>query len=171
MQDDFQKKNKKGGDDVSELNDDVQEIGIDETLKKRDQEKEEYKQKYLRALADYQNLDRRAREDRETNIERGKVQAVVALLPILDSVEQAEVFVSDPGLKIVKEQFITALQKIGVTEIEVQGKQYDPLTAEVIEMVPSDEDGKVVEVVRKGYAMNNRIIRIAHVKVGKNITS
>lgn len=171
MHNDIHKKNKKGKDDAPELGNEVQEAEDDETHKKCDQEKEEYKQKYLRALADYQNLDRRAREDRETNIERGKVQTVVALLPILDSIEQAEVFVSDPGLKIVKEQFVTALQKIGVTEIEVQDKQYDPLTAEVIEMVPSDEDGKVVEVVRKGYAMNNRIIRIAHVKVGKNITS
>jgi len=171
MHDDIHKKNKKSGDDASELSHEVEEVEIDETHKKCDQEKEEYKQKYLRALADYQNLDRRAREDRETNIERGKVQTVVALLPILDSIEQAEVFVSDPGLKIVKEQFVTALQKIGVTEIEVQDKQYDPLTAEVIEMVPSDEDGIVVDVVRKGYMMNNRIIRIAHVKVGKNITS
>lgn len=151
---------------------DTEDVSEEQNVEERcEQERDEYKQKYLRALADYQNLDRRAREDREANTERGKTQTVVAFLPILDSLEQAEVFVTDPGLKMVKDQFLTTLHKMGVVEIELMGTEYDPLTAEVVDIVPSEKDNEVVEVVRKGYMMNDRIIRIAHVKVGKKITS
>jgi molecular chaperone GrpE (heat shock protein) len=53
----------------------------------------------------------------------------------------------------------------------VQGKEYDPNNAEVIDMVEGGKDNVVVEVLRKGYELNGKIIRIAQVKVSRKVGS
>ncbi len=135
-----------------------------EVLKKQ---VEEFKNKYLRALADYQNLENRIKQEREWVVDNANRHLVLKLLPFLDNLEKAEVFIKDEGLKIAKDQLEKVLTELGLVEIEVLNKEYDPYTAEVIELVEGDKDNMVTEVIRRGYKMGEKILRVAQVKVSK----
>jgi molecular chaperone GrpE len=128
---------------------------------------EEYKHKYLRALADYQNLEKRMQEDKERTVKNANAHLILKLLPFLDSLDKAEVFIKDEGLKIVKDQFHKTLKDEGLKELEVLGKEFDPYTAEVVDIVEGEKDSIVVEVLRKGFEYNGKILRVAQVKVSK----
>ena len=130
---------------------------------------EEWKNKYLRALADYQNLEKRFLEEKEEIIKSANFQLILKLLPFIDSVDKGEIFIKDQGLKIAKENLLKTLKEIGLQEIEVLNHEFDPRLAEAIDMVTGDKDNIVVEVLRKGYQMNGRILRVAQVKVSKKI--
>lgn len=131
------------------------------------QERDDYKNKYLRALADYQNLDRRMRDERVEIRKAAEASVILDLLPFLDTLNQAEVFIKDPGLKMVKDTFIQQLASMGVKTIDVLNKEYDPYTAEAIEVVAGEQENIVVEVVRNGYMLFDKILRPAQVKVSK----
>ncbi len=135
-----------------------------EVLKKQ---VEEFKNKYLRALADYQNLENRIKQEREWVVDNANRHLVLKLLPFLDNLEKAEVFIKDEGLRIAKDQLEKVLTELGLVEIEVLNKEYDPYTAEVIELVEGDKDNMVTEVIRRGYKMGEKILRVAQVKVSK----
>lgn len=128
---------------------------------------EEFKNKYLRALADYQNLEKRVREEKMTNREDVTFQLLLRLLPFLDNLEQAEVFIKDKGLEMVRKQYYQALEEIGIKEIEVLGKEFDPHIAEAIDIVEGEKDNIMVEVLRKGYRYGEKVLRPAQVKVSK----
>ncbi len=130
---------------------------------------EEWKNKYLRALADYHNLEKRVEESRETIRKRANRDLLLRLLEILDTVYAAEVFIKDPGLKLVVDKFTSLLSQEGVTEIDLLGKEYDPFTAECTEVVPGEKDNIVVDVVQKGYKQYDEVIRPARVRVSKKL--
>jgi molecular chaperone GrpE len=141
----------------------TQEINI---LKKQ---AEEFKNKYLRALADYQNLEKKVNEERFELMKIANKNLLIKILPFLDNLEKAEVFVKDQGLKISKDHFFQILKEAGLEEIDLLNRDFDPILAEAIDIVPGIEDNKVVEVLRKGYKFENIIIRVAQVKVSKKI--
>lgn len=129
----------------------------------------ENKTKYLRALADYQNFENRVASQREELINNANKHLIIKLLSFLDNLDQAEIFVKDDHLKLIKDSFHKLLKEEGLKEIEVQGKEYDPYTAEVIDMIGGEKENQVVEVLRKGYEMNGKVIRVAQVKVSKKL--
>lgn len=135
------------------------------------QERDEYKNRYLRALADYQNFQKRARDDREVIAEQTAKHIFFKLLPFLDNLEKAEAFVADQGLKMVKNDFFSILEKEGLREIVVINKPFDPYTAEAIDIVPGDDNDIVVEVLEKGYEFRGDVLRPAKVKVSKKVTN
>ena len=130
---------------------------------------EEFKNKYFRALADYQNLEKRAHEHRTRFIKTANNDFIIKLLPFLDNLEKAEVFVKNEGLKIAKDQLTQILKEAGLEEIEILGKSFDPNFAEAIEVIPGEKDNIVVEVLRKGYKLGDKILRVAQVKVSKKL--
>lgn len=130
---------------------------------------EEWKNKYLRALADYHNLEKRVEESRETVRRRANRDLMLRLLEILDTIYTAEVFVKDPGLKLVVDKFTALLSQEEVTEIDLLGKVYDPFTAECTEVVGGEKDNIVVDVVQKGYKQYDEVIRPARVRVSKKL--
>ncbi len=139
----------------------------EEQLKKAVEEADEYKHKYLRALADYQNYEKRVREEKEELSKAAAKGLLLRLLPFLDNLEQAEVFVKDDGLKMIREQLQKTLEAEGLKKIEVVGQEYDPHTAEAVDIVQGDRDNMVVEVVRQGYMLGDKVVRPAQVKVSK----
>lgn len=126
-----------------------------------------YKNSYLRALADYQNFEKRAGEEREELLKSASRRMITKLLPLLNNLEKAEVFVKDPGLKLIKDELEKILKEEGLEEIEVADSIYNPETAEAVEIVDGEQDNKIVEVIRKGYKLNNKVIQPAQVKVSK----
>ena len=128
---------------------------------------EEYKSKYLRAIADYRNYERRVQDQRIEWTKNANKNVILKLLSFLDDLERAEVFVKDPNLFHVKETFVKMLKNEGLEEIEVLNKAYDPYTAEVIDMKDGDKDDVVIAVLRKGYVYNGQLLRVAQVTVSK----
>ncbi len=96
---------------------------------------------------------------------------LLKLLPFLDNLDQAETFVKDNGLKLIKENFFKTLHELGLEEIQVLSKEFDPYNAEAIDMVEGKEDNKVVEVLRKGYKFKDKVLRVAQVKVSKKVSN
>lgn len=133
------------------------------------QQAEEFKNKYLRALADYQNLEKRVRDERIELFKIANQDLLIKILPFLDNLEKAEIFIKDQGLKISKDQFMQILKEAGLEEIDLLGKDYDPIFAEAVDIIPGKEDNKVIEVLRKGYKFGDKIIRVAQVKVSKKL--
>lgn len=128
---------------------------------------EAWKNKYLRALADYQNLEKRVKVAREDEVKYASGNILLKILPVLDILEQVSKANSDQGLILALKQFYEVLTRENVQKIEVLGNEFDPLTMECVEVVPGDKDNLVVDELRAGYKMYDKVIRTARVKVGK----
>ena len=145
---------------------------VEETaqLKEMKEELEKYKSAYLRALADYQNLEKRTAQV-HNEVKKKTVHAMIGrFLDVIDDIEKAEIFVQDDGLKMIKNKLLSILQEVGVTEIELKGKEFDPHFAEAIDVVEGEEDDIIIDVLRKGYVLNGEMLRPAQVRVSKKIT-
>lgn len=140
---------------------------LKQQLEAAQNEAAECKKQHLRALADYQNLEKRVRDERTEIMKIAQANVISRLFPVLDNLRQAEIFVKDPGLKIVQDSFMQVLKDIGLQELQVEGKEYDPHVAEVVDVIEGDNDNMVVEVLSKGYEMNGRVLRPAQVRVSK----
>jgi len=174
MDDQKIKKQQSGNDELKKISQHKNDQDLKQetdSLKKQVEEcqkdSQEYKTKYLRALADYQNFEKRVAGDKEQLLKIANAGLILRLLPFLDSLDKAEMFIKDEGLKIVKVQFHKTLSEAGLEEIDVLNKEYDPYTAEVVDMVEGEKENIVVEVLRKGYKFHGNILRVAQVKVSK----
>lgn len=140
---------------------------LKEELDKNKKETEEYKSKYLRVLADYQNFEKRVHGHKAELKDQLSKDLIIKFLTILDDLDKAEIFIKDPGLKMIKDKFYNLLKQDGVEEIELLGKEFDPYVAEVVDVIEGKQDNIVVEVLRKGYKLNGKVLRVAQVKVSK----
>ena len=124
--------------------------------------------KWKRALADYQNLEKRT----ESTVKEARYNAIKELLLrflcILDDIEKAEVFVNDQGLQAIKKNLLSVFEEYGVSEMQIEGKQYDPYLAEAVGIVASGKENTVVDVQKKGYMIGDEVLRHALVIVGKS---
>jgi len=138
-----------------------------ESLKKVQEELRDTNDKYLRALADYQNLEKRIEQTITDAHIRTKSHVVLQFLEVLDDLEKAEIFVKDEGLKMIKDKLIRIFVELGVKEMDLFGTEYDPHLAEAVEIVPGADDNIISEIVRKGYLIGDKVLRPAQVKVSK----
>lgn len=129
-----------------------------------------YKDKYLRALADYQNLEKRTAENTERIRKFAAESLISKLLSVLDSMEKAESHLKDPGLSLALKEFRTVLTQNGLVRIVTSGRDFDPNEMECIEVTEGKEN-KVVEESLPGYRLHGKVIRPARVKVGKDNTN
>lgn len=130
-----------------------------------DQKLQELNEKYLRALADYQNLQKQTESWREEFVQYASGSLVKKLLEVLDDLEKAQDHLQDEGLNLIIGKLENILREEGVKELEVLDKEYDPATAEVISTEPGEEDHKVIKVLQKGYILKGKVIRPAKVVV------
>jgi molecular chaperone GrpE len=121
--------------------------------------------KYKRALADYQNLEKWMREQRGEWIKSANRDLLLRLLPILDTLLLAQQHSTDQTLQITVSQFFDILKSEGVTKIETAGKEFDPHLMEAITAVAGKEN-KVVDELRAGFALHDKVLRPAQVTVG-----
>lgn len=131
---------------------------------------DECKSKYLRALADYQNLEKRTSEDKQEIRKYAAERLIIKLLPVLDTLLKAQSHLGDKGLDLVIKEFQTILTEQGVVRIEVFGKEFNPYEMECVEAVEGN-DNMVVEEVLPGYTIHGKVLRVAQVKVGRDGTS
>jgi|SRR5579859_2316711 len=124
-----------------------------------------------RAMADYQNLMRRTREERLRMVKlagRGVVESILEPLEHLFLATQHEV--DQQALKMIYQKFQQALQSEGLEKIDPLGKEFDPATMDVISKMPTENEkevGKVTHVAQYGYRLNGEVVRHAKVVVGE----
>lgn len=138
------------------------------TKKQSDQNKnEELENQLKRALADYQNLERRVAQERQLLSQLSSALIIEKFLPVLDNLQSAQSHLNDQGLELVIKQFKDILVSEGVEEIDPAGSEFDPNQHEAAEVVEGEEDNTIVKVLAKGYKMEGRVIRPAKVVVSK----
>ena len=140
---------------------------LDKRSKKVQDPKGDLENQLKRALADYQNLERRIDEERRLLSALSAALVIEKLLPILDNLENAQKHLKDEGLEMVVKQFGDVLTSEGVEEIPAEGSPFDPNLHEATEILESDKDGIVLKVLRKGYKINDKVLRPAQVAVGR----
>lgn len=137
------------------------------------------KDQALRAAADAQNARRRAEQDAEKARKFALERFVKELLPVVDSIEKAlESLQNDDGASVHREGLemtlkmqLSALEKFGVKQLEPQGEPFNPQYHEAMTMVPNPamEPNTVMDVLQKGYTLNDRLVRPAMVVVSKGV--
>lgn len=136
-------------------------------------EKDETVALLQRTQADFENFRRRNASVRTDSLDEGKRDCITALLPILDNFERAfDTECSDEnwkkGIELVHRQLVDSLTKLGLTEIDANGK-FDPNfhNAVMQEKVEGKESGDILQVFQKGYRVGDKIIRYSMVKVAE----
>ena len=136
-------------------------------------ELEQARQQQLCAVADYQNLQRRAQEER-AEFGRYQITAIVLnLLPVLDDLERAVEAAHDDirdhpwveGIRLVLQKFRGVMEASGLQEIHALQQPFSPERHEAAGTAPGPE-GRVVRILRRGYVLNARVVRPAMVMVG-----
>lgn len=130
---------------------------------------------WKRALADYQNLERRSQEEKVNTRKLAARELIIRLLPTLDSLNDARKHQKDEevrpelveGLELCIQKFEKALKEEGLEEIETDNKNFDPSLMECVEVEEGEEESKVKDTVLTGYRLNGIVIRPAKVKVLK----
>ena len=131
-----------------------------------DEKFQELENQLKRPLADYQNLEKRVEENRLEWIKLANKQLLLRLLPGLDALQLAEKHTQDEGVKISIKTILDILETEGVKKIETKGRDFDPNLMECIGTVEGEE-GKVIEEIRPGFMLHDKILRVAQVTVGK----
>lgn len=138
----------------------------------------EFRDKYLRGLADSENMRKRLQKEKEDVVQYALQNAIADFLSPIDHLENALKFADQAtpeiqhwatGFQMILTQFKEALSNQGAVPFISVGTHFDPHCHEAIEMVITEEfaPGTVVEESLKGYKMGNRVIRPARVKVAK----
>ncbi len=122
---------------------------------------------WKRALADYKNLEKRTTEEKENYLLFTKIQVIESLLPFFDNLEKMSEHLNDEGLNLTLKELQKSLKNMGVEEIEVEGKDFDPNLMEAVE-TQKGEKNKVLIVHQKGYLINGNLLRPAKVAVGQD---
>jgi len=164
--------------DEAQPKDDEPVIPDEETQKLR-AELEEQKDKYVRLFAEFDNFKRRTSKERIDLMQTAGREVIVSLLPVLDDFERAEKQLEESkdvssrdkeGIVLVFNKFKKTLQNQGLRPMESLHTEFDVEKHEAITEISVEDKklkGKVVDVVEKGYYLNDKLIRFAKVVVGK----
>lgn len=121
---------------------------------------------YKRALADYQNLQKRVSDERRELIFSANRELLLRILTVLDTLLLAQKHDGSEGLKVSIGQFLDVLKSEGVSRIETVGHDFNPHLMEAV-AIESGEENKVLDELRAGFMLNDKVLRVAQVKVGK----
>jgi len=130
------------------------------------QKVEEFENNYKRALADYQNLQKRVQEEKSEWIRSANKELLLRILTVLDTLILAYQHTQDKNVQVSIQQFLDVLNSEGVTKIETVGQKFDPNTMEAI-ATDTGEEGIVLEELRAGFMIYDKLLRAAQVKVGR----
>lgn len=147
-------------------------------LEKLQQEASEYKDKYLRLLAETENTRKRLQKERQELIQYALQNVIVDFLHPIDHLENALGFTQQAsdevkhwavGFQMILGQFKDVLSNNGVVPFTSKGELFDHHRHEAVETITTDEvpPGTVVEESIRGYKMGDKTIRPARVKVAK----
>ena len=143
-----------------------------EKLQELGQKLDEMNDKYLRLFSEFDNFRKRTQKERLELFKTASEDVIVALLPVLDDFERALKSVDEnhkEGIELIYNKFNNTLQQKGLQCMDSMGNEFDTDFHEAITNIPApspDLKGKVVDVIEKGYRLNDKVIRFAKVVVG-----
>lgn len=135
---------------------------------------ETYLANWQRAQADFQNLKRRAEQEKAEVVKFANAMLLLNLLPALDDLERAFSSISArlagftwvEGIHLIYRKLQAALEAQGLAGIKALGEPFNPQLHEAV-LYTEGEEGIVIEEVQKGYKLHDRVIRPSLVVVGK----
>lgn len=140
-------------------------------------EKQELQEKYLKLYAEFDNYRKRTQKEKLDIINSASESIVKSILPIIDDMERAAVYNQNEdaqlgtiveGEALILQKLLTTLKQKGVSVINTENEQFNTDFHEAVSVVPAakDEDkGKILDVVEKGYKLNDKVIRFAKVVI------
>jgi molecular chaperone GrpE len=137
-------------------------------------ELEELRQTLLRRQADFDNYRKRIERERADDSKRTTARLIEALLPVIDSFEQALAAHREPeyanyqkGFELIYKQLVDNVTRLGAERIDPLGKRFDPHAHQAMDRTESSEypDGTILQVFQPGYVFHGRVLRPAMVRV------
>lgn len=144
-----------------------------------DYEKEiaEWKDKYVRLHAEFDNYRKRTLREKMELVETGGRDVLKAVLPVMDDVQRAveamgksdDIEALRRGVELISQKFVETLRQRKVTAIEAKGEPFDEELMEAVAKFAAGEEqkGKVIDVVQTGYMLGDKVLRFAKVVVGE----
>lgn len=134
--------------------------------------KEDFEDKYIRLMAEFQNFKKRSEKERSTIYKLANETLITELLDVMDSFElafNAEDSKDSEGLLMIQKQFVGILEKAGLSKIDSLEVEFDPNMHHAVKTVEKDdvESGTVAEVLKEGYMLSDKVIRPAMVAVAE----
>ncbi|MBR1549881.1 MAG: nucleotide exchange factor GrpE [Bacteroidales bacterium] len=128
----------------------------------------ELNDKYLRLYSEYENYRKRTNLEKADLLINGSREMMKAILPVIDDFERALAATQDEGVSLIYNKMIKILEQKGLKSMEVKGEKFDENLHEAITRIPAADEaqkGLVVDVVEKGYYLNDKVLRYAKVVV------
>ncbi len=153
---------------------------LEETMSKPTEENVDYKDKWLRAQADYSNLVKETAARRSEWVMMSEAQILEEFLPVYDNFCKAfahEIKNGEKdfenwkkGIEYIKQQFWTVLKSHGIEPIDTVGKQFDPTVHEAAgqEVVEGKAEGEIIREIERGYCKNGKVSKVAKVIVAQS---
>ncbi len=134
--------------------------------------------KYIRLVAEFDNYRKRTLKEKMDILRNGGEEVIKGLLPVLDDFDRSVAAVAQAtdvdaireGLLLIQAKLLTFLKQQGLSEVEANGKELDTDLHDAVTTTPTAnaaQKGKIVDVIQKGYALNDKVIRHAKVVVGE----
>jgi molecular chaperone GrpE len=167
-----------------EINKEREELeGMEALINAIQEEKDEFKDKYLRALANYENLRKRAIQERQKAYDVSREDLFRKILPIIDdfkrafqSLQESEKHKDDyksfyEGIRLVHSNLENLMKIHNIEPFESTGEQFDPAKHDAIHVIEKndEEEGKILEETECGYKIKDKILRPAKVIVAKKV--
>ena len=159
----------------NEVSEDVKSEKSDEKFNELQQKYDTLNQQYLRLAADFENYRKRQEHEREDLLKFGTENALKKMIEVLDNFERGKKALESvedcvkvkESFDLVHKQTIDALKKLGLEEIETEGKEVDPNFHDAVMQTPTSEhpEHSVINELQKGYKMGDKILRPALVNV------
>lgn len=137
----------------------------------------EWKDKFLRLQAEFDNYRKRTLREKMELVETGGQDVLKAILPVVDDVQRAveanaksdDVEALRKGVELIAQKFSETLKQRRVVAIEAKGLEFDEELMEAVAKFPAGEEqhGKVIDVVQTGYMLGDKVLRFAKVVVGE----
>lgn len=149
---------------------------LNEQVHQLQKEVEETANRHLRLAADFENFKRRARQEQMATIQYGSTEIILRLLPVLDDLRMALDHAPEGvdegwlrGVRLTLQKLEEVLAAQGVTPIEAVGTRFDPGLHEAVghEETSEQPEDTVVEELRRGYRLHDRVVRPSLVKVAR----
>lgn len=132
----------------------------------------EMNDKYLRLYSEYENYRKRTNGEKADLIINGSKDTIKAILPVVDDMERALSAMADEnakeGVQLIYNKLMNILQQKGLMVMESKGEKFDENLHEAVTQFPAADEnqkGTIVEVVEKGYFLNDKVLRYAKVVV------
>jgi molecular chaperone GrpE len=148
----------------------------DPTLDAVQRERDELRDRLLRTAAEFDNFRKRTERERREYAEWAAADLLGDVLSVLDDFERALAVPSPPearayrdGVELIHRQLLDLIKKRGVVAIATEGQDFDPAVHQAVahDEVPGARDGEILNELRRGYRLGERLLRPAMVRVAK----